>query len=99
MAPAESRAPPLRACCGPISAVRPPLIHGRTLSAVSRAVDDVKVQEVSAEEGPALLDRAARHYLDMSGDEFAVAWEASPFDDDPGRPEVMAVAMLPPFGR
>ncbi len=75
------------------------LIHGRTLSAVSRAVDDVKVQEVSAEEGPALLDRAARHYLDMSGDEFAVAWEASPFDDDPGRPEVMAVAMLPPFGR
>ncbi len=59
----------------------------------------MKVREVSAEDGRALLDRAARHYLDMSGDEFAAAWEAGSFDDDPDRPEVMAVAMLLPFGR
>jgi hypothetical protein len=66
---------------------------------VRQAVDDVKVREVSAEDGRALLDRAARHYLRMSGDEFAAAWEAGSFDDDPDRPEVMAVAMLLPFGR
>ncbi len=71
----------------------------RTLTAVAQAVDEVKVREVAAEDGPALLDRAARHYLDMSGDDFAVAWEVSSFDDDPDRPEVMAVAMLLPFGR
>ncbi len=63
-----------------------------------QAVHDVKVREVAAEDGPALLD-AARHYLKMSGDEFAAAWEAGSFDDDPDRPEVMAVAMLLPFGR
>ncbi len=45
-------------------------------------VHEVKVREVAAEDGPALLD-AARHYLKMSGDEFAAAWEAGSFDDDP----------------
>lgn len=66
---------------------------------MGQAVDDVQVREVGAEEGAALLDRAARHYLGMSGDEFAAAWEAGSFDDDPDRPKVMAVAMLLPFGR
>ncbi len=61
-----------------------------------QAVHEVKVREVSAEDGPALLDRAARHYLKMSGDEFAAAWEAGSFDDDPDRPEVMAVAHASP---
>jgi hypothetical protein len=65
---------------------------------VNQAVD-VEVREVSAEDGPALLDRAARHYLGMSGDEFVAAWEAGSFDDDPDRPQVVAVAMLLPFAR
>lgn len=62
-------------------------------------VVDLGVRQVSEEEGPRLLDRAARHYLGMSGQEFAEAWEKGSFDDDPDRPEVMAVAMLLPFGR
>jgi hypothetical protein len=60
---------------------------------------DVEVRETSLEEGRALLDRAARHYLKMSGPAFVKAWEAGEFDGDPERPEVMAVAMLLPFGR
>lgn len=53
-----------------------------------------KPQELSQEEGRAILDRQARHYLGMSGDEFMRAWNAGEFDDDSDRPEVMRVAML-----
>ncbi len=62
-------------------------------------VVDRSVRQVPAAEGRELLDRAARHYLGMSGADFAEAWEAGSFDDDPDRPEVMAVVMLLPFGR
>jgi len=53
-----------------------------------------KPQELSREEGRAILDRQARRCLGMSGDEFVRAWNAGEFDDDPDRPEVMDVVML-----
>ena len=60
---------------------------------------DILVREVSPKEGRQILDRAARRYVRMSGEEFVAAWDAGTFDDDPDRPEVMRVAMLLPFAR
>ncbi len=61
---------------------------------------DISVVELTAEEGKKLLDRQARRYFQISGDEFIAKWEAGAFDDeDDERPEVMRVAMLIPFGR
>jgi hypothetical protein len=57
------------------------------------------VHELSLHEGRELLDRAARRYLGISGDEFLERWERGDYDDDPDRPEVMRLAMLIPFGR
>jgi hypothetical protein len=45
-----------------------------------------------------LVDRAARHYLNMSADEFLQAWEQGEFKDA-DRPAVLRVAMLLPIDR
>jgi hypothetical protein len=58
-----------------------------------------QIRELTREEGKALLDTAARRYLDMSADEFIQAWESGKFDDDPDQPDVMYVAMLLPLAR
>ena len=55
------------------------------------------VRELTREEGIALLDQAAQHYLHMSGQAFLEAWQTGQFNDDPDRPDVMYVAMLLPF--
>ena len=56
------------------------------------------VHEVTEAEGRAILDRAARRYLNMSGDEFLRAWKEGRFENgtctDPG---VTYVSMLIPF--
>ena len=57
------------------------------------------IRELTREEGLALLDREARQYLQMSGEEFIRAWEAGEFDTDPDRPDVMYLAMLLPFAQ
>ena len=54
-----------------------------------------KIQVLTQEEALALLDRQARRYLDMSGEEFIRRWQAGEFRDQ-DRPEVMRVAMLLP---
>jgi hypothetical protein len=61
--------------------------------------DNVPIKELSLAEGRELLDKQARQYLRMSGEEFSRRWEAGEFDDNPDRPEVMHVAMLLPFAR
>ncbi len=58
-----------------------------------------KCQEISQAEGRTILDRQARRYLGMSGEEFTRAWDAGEFDDDPDRPDVMHVVMLLPLAR
>jgi hypothetical protein len=61
------------------------------------AVVQHSVQELDAEEGRALLDRQARRYLGMSGEEFTRSWERGELDPD-GDANVARVAMLLPFG-
>ncbi len=62
-----------------------------------------QIRDLTPEEGRELFDRAARHYLDMSGEEFVRRWDAGEFDDPDDRtknpPGVMSVAMLLPFAR
>jgi hypothetical protein len=58
------------------------------------ASERAKRQELSRDQGRAILDRQARRYLGMSGEDFVRAWDAGEFDDDPDRPDVMHVAML-----
>jgi hypothetical protein len=58
----------------------------------------VEIEELSDEEGRRLFDRAARRYLNMSGEEFLRRWDAGELDED-DRPEVTTVAMLIPFAR
>lgn len=64
---------------------------------IMAAVIQQSVQELDAQEGRDLLDRQARRYLSMSGEEFARAWERGELDPD-GDPNVARVAMLLPFG-
>jgi hypothetical protein len=57
------------------------------------------IRWLTEEEWMATVDRAARYHLGMSGEEFARAWKAGEFDDDPDRPGVMRVAMMLTFGK
>lgn len=61
-------------------------------------LDAVEVVEATPEEGRALLDRAAREVLRISGDEFMAKWDAGEYEgsDDPA---ITRVAMLIPFAR
>jgi len=53
---------------------------------------------VSDEEGRAILDNAARHYLNMSGEEFLRAWKEGRFTENGDTdPKVAWVSMLVPF--
>ena len=45
--------------------------------------------EMSPEEARAYFDAQARRLVGMSGEEFARAWEAGAFDDNPDRPGVI----------
>lgn len=55
-------------------------------------------QEITLEEGREMLDRAARKYLNMSGDEFVAAWDEGRIPE-PDSLAVQQVATLLPFGR
>lgn len=58
----------------------------------------VTLTEVSRAEGRALLDRAARRDLGISGDEFLRRLDAGDYDGDED-PAVTSVEMLVPFAR
>jgi hypothetical protein len=64
----------------------------------SHADAEVDVVEATREEGRALLDRAAREVLNMSGGEFLAKWDAGEFEDADD-PAITRVAMLIPFAR
>ena len=57
---------------------------------------DADINYVSAQEGRDLLDRQARKYLDMSGDEFVRKYRAGELED-PDRTDVLRVATLIPL--
>lgn len=58
----------------------------------------VEVVEATREEGRAMLDRAAREVLNISGDDFLARWDAGEYEnhDDPA---LTRLAMLIPFAR
>jgi hypothetical protein len=60
--------------------------------------ENTYVREIDQTEGRAMLDRAAKEALGVSGDAFVRAWDAGDFADD-DRPEVAHLAMLLPLGR
>ncbi len=64
---------------------------------------DNQIREIMKEEGREMLDRQARKYLGISGDEFIERWDAGFYDDPDDRtkngPEVMALGMFIPFAR
>lgn len=57
---------------------------------------ETEVRDISTEEGQRLLDRQARRYLGMAGEEFARQWAAGEIEADTV-PDVMRVAMLLPL--
>ncbi len=68
----------------------------RTEDVAATATDEPllpPIRWLTHEEWLAKIDRAARRYLNMSGEEFARTWKAGEFED-PERPEVRRVAML-----
>ncbi len=58
---------------------------------------DPEIHEVSDAEGRAILDNAARHYLDMSGEEFLRAWKEGRFPNGACDSSVAYVSMLIPL--
>jgi hypothetical protein len=64
------------------------------LERVSFEVDGLRVEEATSEEWEAAIERAARHFLGMSADEFRRAYAAGELNPD--RSDVLAVALLLP---
>jgi hypothetical protein len=64
----------------------------------TKADHEVDVVEATREEGRAILDRAAREALNISGDEFLNRWDDGQYEDADD-PVVTRVAMLIPFAR
>lgn len=62
--------------------------------------EGVELHELTDEEARAVLDRQARRYLGMSGEEFRQAWEAGQLGPDwDSNPAVRRLVMLLPLGR
>jgi hypothetical protein len=61
--------------------------------------EEITFHVMSPEEAWERFDRAAQHYLHMSGEAFLGAWDAGELDEDPDNSSVMGVAMLRPLGR
>lgn len=59
---------------------------------------DVPIVELSPHKGKQLLDRRARHHLNISGDEFIRKWDDGEFKDLDA-PRIVRVALLIPFAR
>jgi hypothetical protein len=59
---------------------------------------DAGPETLSPTEARAAFERAAQHYLGVSGDEFLRAWDAGEYGPGPdAHPGVMDVAMLLPW--
>lgn len=58
-----------------------------------------EVQELDAERGQELFDKAARRILGISGDDFLARWDRGEYDEGDEDTAVTRVAMLIPFAR
>lgn len=64
---------------------------------MAAAVTPKRIHELTDEESWALLEEAARRYLNMSAEEFIRTWNAKGFEPNTDRPEVMRVEMFLPL--
>ena len=58
-----------------------------------------KVETLTVDAGRDLLDREARKYLGISGEEFLAAWDNRAYEGKADTPEVMRLVELIPFAR
>jgi hypothetical protein len=64
----------------------------------TRSRSAAEVKEATRDEGYAMLDRAAKECLNISGEEFLAKWDAGEYEDLDD-PVITRVAMLIPFAR
>lgn len=60
---------------------------------------NVQPHELSRDEGLAIIDRRARRYLGISGEEFVRRWEAGYYEDEPESPGLVRTMMTLPLAR
>jgi hypothetical protein len=65
---------------------------------MSEVAARAEVTEATREEGRAMLDRAAREVLGISGDQFLARWDDGDYRDDDD-PAVTEITLLIPFAR
>lgn len=77
------------------------LVRGQRRRRVARVADygDSRFGVATSDEGRRIFDEAARHFLNLGGDEFIRRWDAGEFAGNVDQPDVMAVALLLPFVR
>lgn len=59
----------------------------------------VKPHKLSRDEGLAIVDRRARRYLGISGEEFVRRWDAGYYKDEPESPGLVRTMMTLPLAR
>lgn len=64
--------------------------------AIPAEAAEAPIEELSPTKAREVFDAAARHYLNMSGGDFLVAWRAGRFKGEDRTP-VLAVVMLLPL--
>ena len=70
-----------------------------TAHAASTVVPERAGREVSREEGLEIIDRQARRYLGISGEEFLRRWRRGEYGAHLDQPGVMDLVMLLPFAQ
>jgi hypothetical protein len=58
---------------------------------------DYLLEPMTDEEAREYFDRAARYYLNMSGDEFVRRYDAGEYDDDPDQHGIMDMILSLPL--
>lgn len=73
----------------------------RQISTEDHAVvqEQASIDIMTPEEAREAFDRAARHDLNMSGEEFLRKWDAGAFGDDADQPGVIDLLLLLPLVR
>ncbi len=75
-----------------------PRYNGLLMATKTKTDARIELRELDEQAGRELVDKQARKYLGMSGEEFKRRWEAGEIDADDS-PDVMRVAMLLGFAR
>lgn len=69
------------------------------MAASAPTTPQTRWHDLTSAEAERVFDAAARHYLNMSGEEFLTRWDAGEFRGDPDRPGVIQLAALLSLGR